>query len=176
MNLNYKHLEMYLLAGIASGLLCHFSGIIDNEFLYFGTNTNLSPAIILGIMIFLVGRYASGIVSRSRWFDPLILIFACRIGWDLASDFGAEYWGGVWSLTGSGIIGGFFVGLGVVVGWWLKRVWTVIMLTTLTGGLGSGLVWVLGGFDWLFIIWQGILLLGIGITIQIDEIQSTVKS
>ena len=176
MNLNYKHLEMYLLAGIASGLLCHFSGIIDNELLYFGTNTNLSPAIILGIMNFLVGRYASGIVSRSRWFDPLILIFACGIGWDLASDFGAEYWWGVWSLTGSGIIGGFFVGLGLVVAWRLKRVWTVIMLTTLTGGLGSGLVWVLGGFDWLFIIWQGILLLGIGITIQIDEIQSTVKS
>jgi len=34
MNLNYKHLGMYLVAGIVSGLLCHSSGIIDIDLIF----------------------------------------------------------------------------------------------------------------------------------------------
>jgi len=56
----------------------------------------------------------------------------------------------------------------------------IIMLTTLAGGLGA-LVLVLPelfGFDNffpLFITWQGILLLGIGIAIQIDSPKSSIE-
>jgi hypothetical protein len=50
---------MYLVAGVASGLLGHFSSIIDIDLMFF--STNFTPAIILGIIIFLAGRYISGI-------------------------------------------------------------------------------------------------------------------
>jgi len=167
MNLNYKHLGMYLVAGVASGLLCYFPlGIIDT--------TNFTPAIILGIMIFLVGRYISGITPRNTWLNPLVLILACGVGWILALKFGSEYWRMVWSWIGSGVIGGFFVGIGLVIAWRLKRIWMVIVLTTLAGGLG-GLVLALVENRLLFIYWQGILLLGIGIAIQIDSRKSSIE-
>ncbi len=178
MNLNYKHLGMYLVVGIASGLLCHFSGIIDIDLMFF--STNCTPAIILGIMIFLAGRYISGITPRNAWLNPLILILACGVGWILALKFGTEYWKKDWSWIGSGIIGGFFVGIGLVMAWRLKRIWMVIMLTTLAGGLG-GQVYALWNFSdieelLLLTIWQGILLLGIGIAIQIDSRKSSIFS
>ena len=167
MNLNYKHLGMYLVAGVASGLLCYFPlGIIDT--------TNFTPAIILGIMIFLVGRYISGITPRNTWLNPLVLILACGVGWILALKFGSEYWRMVWSWIGSGVIGGFFVGIGLVIAWRLKRIWMVIVLTTLAGGLG-GLVLALVENRLLFIYWQGILLLGIGIAIQIVSRKSSIE-
>jgi hypothetical protein len=167
MNLNYKHLGMYLVAGVASGLLCYFPlGIIDT--------TNFTPAIILGIMIFLAGRYISGITPRNTWLNPLVLILACGVGWILALKFGSEYWRMVWSWIGSGVIGGFFVGIGLVIAWRLKRIWMVIVLTTLAGGLG-GLVLALVENRLLFIYWQGILLLGIGIAIQIDSRKSSIE-
>jgi len=178
MNLNYKHLGMYLLAGIASGLLFQFSGIIiDIDLMFF--STNFTPAIILGIMIFLAGRYISGITPRNSWLNPLILILACGIGWVLAFQHGVT--GGFYiGVIEAGIFGGLFVGIGLVFAWRLKRIWMIIMLTTLAGGLG-GLVLVLPelfGFDDffpLFITWQGILLLGIGIAIQIDSRKSSIE-
>lgn len=174
MNLNYKHLGMYLVAGIASGLLCHFSGIIDIDLMFF--STNCTPAIILGIMIFLAGRYISGITPRNPWLNPLVLILACGVGWFLAFQHGVT--GGFYiGVIEAGIFGGFFVGIGLVVAWRLKRIWMIIMLTTLAGGLGA-LVLVLPelfGFDNLFITWQGILLLGIGIAIQIDSPKSSIE-
>jgi hypothetical protein len=171
MNLNYKHLGMYLVAGIASGLICTFPpGIIDNDLLFFGTN--FTPAIILGIMIFLAGRYISGITSRNTWLNPLILILACGVGWYLAGEhYASEFYIGE---VESGVIGGFFVGIGLVIAWRLKRTRMVIMLTTLAGGLG-GLVLALVGFQLLFIYWQGILLLGMGIAIQIDSHKSSIS-
>jgi hypothetical protein len=50
----------------------------------------------------------------------------------------------------------------------------VIVLTTLAGGLG-GLVLVFVGLQLLYIYWQGILLLGIGIAIQIDSRKSSIE-
>ena len=44
----------------------------------------------------------------------------------------------------SGVIGGFFVGIGLVIVWRLKRIWMAIVLATLAGGLG-GLVFALEG-------------------------------
>ena len=176
MNLNYKHLGMYLVAGVASGLLCHFSSIIDIDLMFF--STNFTPAIILGIMIFLAGRYISGITPRNTWLSPLILILACGVGWFLARQHAVNDGFYEW-LFESGVIGGFFVGIGLVVAWRLKRIWMVIVLTTLAGGLG-GLVFALSdffGFDEffpLFVTWQGILLVGIGIAIQIDSRKSSI--
>jgi hypothetical protein len=103
------------------------------------------------------------------------------VGWFLAFHHGVN--GGFYiktNLTEAGLIGGFFVGIGLVVAWRLKRIWMIIMLTTLAGGLGA-LVLVLPelfGFDNffpLFITWQGILLLGIGIAIQIDSPKSSIE-
>jgi hypothetical protein len=184
MNINYKHLGMYLVAGIASGLLCHFSSIIDIDLMFF--STNFTPSIILGIMIFLAGHYISGITPRNTWLNPLVLILACSIGWFLNYEFNAGdcYW--YWCVIEAGIIGGFFIAIGLVIAWRLKRIWMVIVLTTLAGGLG-GLVW---GYAFrhfsiwnssyievvLFqITWPSILLLGIGIAIQIDSRKSSIE-
>ena len=178
MNLNYKHLGMYLVAGVASGLLCYFPlGIIDT--------TNFTPAIILGIMIFLVGRYISGITPRNTWLNPLVLILACGVGWFLAFQHGVNDGFYIWPVE-SGVIGGFFVGIGLVIAWRLKRIWMIIVLTTLAGGLG-GLVWGYAFRDFslwnsfyievllLEITWPSILLLGIGVAIQIDSRKSSIE-
>jgi len=173
-NLNYRYLGMYLAVGIASGFLCHFSGIIDIDLDFF--STNFTPAIILGIMIFLAGRYIGGITPRNPWLSPLILTLACGIGWFLALQSGATYWAEDWSWVASGIIGGFFVGIGLVIAWKLKRAWTALILTTLAGGLG-GLVYMLFHVALnftdieellLLVEWQGILLIGVGVTIDLD--------
>ena len=170
MNLNYKHLGMYLLAGIASGLLCRLIYTSNDVWQYVG------PSLVLGAMITLAGRYISGITPRNPWLTPLILILACGVGWFLAFHHGVN--GGFYiGVIEAGIFGGFFVGIGLVVAWRLKRIWMIIMLTTLAGGLGA-LVLVLPelfGFDNLFITWQGILLLGIGIAIQIDSPKSSIE-
>ena len=170
MNLNYKHLGMYLLAGIASGLLCRLIYTSNDVWQYVG------PSLVLGAMITLAGRYISGITPRNPWLNPLILSLACGVGWFLAFQHGVT--GGFYiGVIEAGIFGGFFVGIGLVVAWRLKRIWMIIMLTTLAGGLGA-LVLVLPelfGFDNLFITWQGILLLGIGIAIQIDSPKSSIE-
>ncbi len=170
MNLNYKHLGMYLLAGVASGLLCRLIYTSHDVWQYVG------PSLVLGAMITLAGRYISGITPRNPWLTPLILILACGVGWFLAFHHGVN--GGFYiGVIEAGLIGGFFVGIGLVVAWRLKRIWMIIMLTTLAGGLGA-LVLVLPelfGFDNLFITWQGILLLGIGIAIQIDSPKSSIE-
>ena len=166
MNLNYKHLGMYLVAGVASGLLCRLI-FTNDEWSIFG------PSLVLGAMITLAGRYISGITPRNTWLNPLILILACGIGWFLAFQHGVTGGFYIWPVE-SGVIGGFFVGIGLVIAWRLKRIWMVIVLTTLAGGLG-GLVFTLVGFQLLFITWQAILLLSIGIAIQIDSRKSSIE-
>ena len=172
MNLNYKHLGMYLVVGIASGLLCHLIYTSHDVWQYVG------PSLVLGAMITLAGRYISGITPRNTWLNPLVLILACGAGWFLAFQHGVNGGFYIWPVE-SGVIGGVFVGIGLVIAWRLKRIWMVIVLTTLAGGLG-GLVFALSdffGFDEffpLFITWQGILLLGIGIAIQIDSRKSSI--
>ena len=173
MNLNYKHLGMYLLAGVASGLLCRLIYTSHDVWQYVG------PSLVLGAMITLAGRYISGITPRNPWLTPLILILACGVGWFLAFHHGVN--GGFYiGVIEAGLIGGFFVGIGLVVAWRLKRIWMIIMLTTLAGGLGALVVtaFELFGLDIfypLFITWQGILLLGIGIAIQIDSPKSSIE-
>ncbi len=168
MNLNYKHLGMYLLAGVASGLLCR---LIYTDY---GVWAFVGPSLVLGAMITLAGRYISGITPRNPWLTPLILILACGVGWFLAFHHGVN--GGFYiGVIEAGIFGGFFVGIGLVVAWRLKRIWMIIMLTTLAGGLGALVVTAFELFGLVFITWQGILLLGIGIAIQIDSPKSSIE-
>ena len=186
MNLNYKHLGMYLLAGIVSGLFCglitHFVGF--GNFPYYA-----GPGLVLGIMIFLAGRYISDIAPRNTWLSPLILVLACAIGWFLAYEFGDSYYQEDFSFFGSGAIGGIFVAIGLALAWKLNRVWLVIALTVLAGILGVLMWYLVGGISdafgfesdlfsilWLiqlFVSWQSILLLAIGIAVQIDSNKSS---
>ena len=176
MNLNYKHLGMYLVAGVLSGLLCHLIYTNHDLWKYVG------PSLVLGLMIALAGRYISKITPRNPLLSPLILILACGIGWFLAFEFGVKAVVNNWSymLLGSGIICGTGVAAGLVVAWKLQKAWVVSTVIAFAGGLG-GLVLVLSaffGFDEffpLFITWQGILLLGIGIAIQIDSRKSSIE-
>ncbi len=174
MNLNYKHLGMYLLAGIVSGLLCWLVWPL----------LALGPGLVLGIMIFLAGRYISDIAPRNTWLSPLILVLACAIGWFLAFEFGYAYGGEDFSFFGSGAIGGIFVAIGLALAWKLNRVWLVIALTVLAGILGVLMWYFVGGiadafgvtqttFIALFVSWQAILFLAIGIAVQIDSNKSS---
>ena len=179
MNLNYKHLGMYLLAGIVSGLLC---GLI-NPLLEERFGDDHGSGLVLGIMIFLAGRYISDIAPRNTWLSPLILVLACAIGWFLAYQFGYEFSYLAISFFSSGAIGGIFVAIGLALAWKLNRVWLVIALTVLAGILGvlmwylvSGISDAFGfelGFFLLFVSWQAILLLAIGIAVQIDSNKSS---
>ncbi len=177
MNLNYKHLGMYLLAGIVSGLMCAYS---------YSFSLELGPGLVLGIMIFLAGRYISDIAPRNTWLSPLILVLACAIGWFLAFKFGYAYEAEGFSFFGSGAIGGIFVAIGLALAWKLNRVWLVIALTVLAGILGVLMWYLVGGFViritgfesdlfpiQLFVSWQAILFLAIGIAVQIDSNKSS---
>ena len=184
MNLNYKHLGMYLLAGIVSGLLCglitHFVGF--GNFPYYA-----GPGLVLGIMIFLAGRFISSIAPRNTWLSSLILVLACAIGWFLAHQYTITQQN--FSFFGSGAIGGIFVAIGLTLAWKLNRIWLVIVLTVLAGILGV-LMWLVGVelFKLLFAIdadldliplfvnWQAILFLAIGIAVQIDSTKPSTDS
>ena len=180
MNLNYKHLGMYLVVGIASGLLCRLIYTSHDVWQYVG------PSLVLGAMITLAGRYISGITPRNPWLNPLVLILTCGIGLFLNYEFGDGDCYRHWCVIEAGIIGGFFIAIGLVIAWRLKRIWMIIVLTTLAGGLG-GLVWGYAFRDFslwnsfyievllLQITWPSILLLGIGVAIQIDSRKSSIE-
>ena len=100
MSLNYKHLGMYLLAGIASGL--------PSQLIYTNTEWKIvGPSLVLGVMITLAGRYISGITPRNPWLNPLVLILACGVGWFLAFLHGVNDGFYIWPVE-SGVTGGFF--------------------------------------------------------------------
>jgi len=177
MNLNYRQLGMYLLVGVASGILCILQGNLIGH--------RLLPGFVLGVMILLAGRYISRIGSRHLLLSPLILILFCGTGWYLASQHGANAYasGGYVSLlweVESGVIGGLFVGTGLAIAWKLKSIWVVILLVTVAGGLG-GVLFVLQGTPldeeqrWMFVYWQGLVLLSIGVAVQINSNKSSIK-
>ena len=80
----------------------------------------------------------------------------------------------------SGVIGGLFVGTGLAFVWKLKSAWVVILLAAVAGGLG-GVVCKLflnptsSDMSFLFECWQGIVLLGIGVAVQINSNKSSIK-
>jgi len=166
MNLNYKHLGMYLVAGVLSGLLCDLIYTNHDLWKYVG------PSLVLGLMIALAGRYISKITPRNPLLSPLILILACGIGWFLAFEFGVKAVVNNWSymLLGSGIIGGTGVAVGLVVVWKLQKAWVVSTVIAFAGGLGGLVLRFLDDEKFsMFPVWQSIVLLGIGVAIQIDK-------
>jgi len=173
MNLNYKQLGMYLLVGIASGFLC----LLLKDLIAHKRWIDVYPGFVLGAMILLAGRYISRIGSRHLWLSPLILILFCGIGWNLAVGIGVNR-GYVphllWEVE-SGVVGGLFVGTGLAFAWKLKSVWVVILLATIAGGLGGVVVKLEGTMDWMFVYWQGIVLLGIGVAVQINSNKPSIK-
>jgi hypothetical protein len=175
MNLHYKHLGMYLLAGIASGALCHLIYDTDNVWqLYVG------PPLVLGIVIFFSGRYISDIIPRNTWISPLAFVLSCTIGWILAIEFGGEYYDetDLW-LIASGVIGGAGVAVGFVAAWRVQKIWVVSVMITAAGGLGGAVLILLDiagiHFVSLFVVWQSIVLLGAGFATQIDSKQASQK-
>ena len=191
MNLNYKQLGMYLLVGIASGFLCLLTWYLQERFNGHRLWFFVGPGFVLGVMILLAGRYISGIGPRHLWFSPLILILFCGIGWYLAVEHGAaqspalatsllrdlfSHVSYMWEVE-SGVIGGLFVGTGLAFAWKLKSAWVVILLATAAGGLGGVVLRLLGGemFGLLFVYWQGMVLLGIGVAVQINSNKSSIK-
>ncbi len=130
MNLNYKHLGMYLVAGIASGLLCRLIYTSHDVWQYVG------PSLVLGVMITLAGRYISGITPRNPWLNPLILILACGVGWFLAFQHGVNGGFYIWCVE-SGVIGGCFFCIWLGFSLVLKWGWFVLVLNTLAGGFGG---------------------------------------
>jgi len=175
MNLNYKHLGVYLVAGIASGLLC---------LLIFGTDNvwqeYVGPPLIFGIVILLSRRYIDRSFPRNTCIGPLMLLIFCIFGWILAYRFGAEYYDetDLW-LIASGVIGGTGVAVGFAATWRLRKIWVVSAMIVLAGGLGGAVEMLLditGKDFWsLFVVWQSIVLLGIGVAIQIDSRKSSIE-
>ena len=167
-NLNYKHLGMYFLAGIASGLLCHLIYDSDNVWQEY-----VGPPLVLGIVILLSGRYIGNITPRNTWISSLVLVLACTIGWILAYRFGAEYSDETGWLIVSGVIGGTGVAVGFIAAWRVRKIWVVSAMIVLAGGLGGTVAVLLdtAGIEFwsLFVVWQSIVLLGIGVAIQIDK-------
>ena len=181
MKMNYKHLGLYVLAGIFSAGVCNYTAHFTSS----GWSGGDSPVFLfypiwLAIVILVIGDYVSGMRCRSDWFSPLVLIAMCAIGWCGAYMFG--FFVGFdqkniydTQLIGSGVIGGICVAIGLALAWKLNQILIVITTITLAGLLG-GLILLIDWEALLFWVWQPILLLGIGIAVQIDSAKSPVES
>ena len=184
MKMNYKHLGLYVLAGIVSGGLCFWMWYM-NPFSDERVRFHLT-AVILAIAILVAGRYISDIQLRSGWLSPVILIVACAVGWNFAFEYGASNWdmspvSDTWlhepEMVVSGLIGGIGVAIGLALAWKLNNVWVGVGITILAGLLGGFLSSYANLSDegFLFPIWQATLLLGIGIAVQIDSAKSSAE-
>ena len=153
---------------MVSGLLCRFTFHDEAPWLIVG------PSLVLAVMILMAGRFVSGIIPRKNLFGPLMLFLCCAIGWFLAFEHGVKTVRGhdIW-LVECGFIGGLSVGIGLSFAWRQIIVWVILVHTTVAGVLGGviGMVWErITDLDFpLFAFWQGILLLGIGIAVQVDS-------
>ena len=158
------------MAGIVSGGLCRWiwSDGLDSLTVRF-----YLLAITLAIAILVAGRYISNIQFRREWLSPAILIVACGVGWHFAYEFAHEFHTNGLSPIGSGAIGGICVAIGLAFAWKLSRPKFAITVITMAGAFG-GLVFIFID-ESLFILWQSILLLGIGIAVQIDSAKSSAE-
>ena len=168
--MNFKHLGLYVLVGIVSGGICTWMwedvvGAFTVQFYLL--------AITLAMAILVAGRYISDIQFRSGWLSPAILIVACGIGWHFAYEFGSKFHTHDFAFIGSGAIGGICVSIGLALAWKLSRPTFAITVISMAGALG-GLVFMFIG-ELIFILWQPILLLGIGIAVQIDSAKSSAE-
>ncbi len=155
-------------------------------------NLKVFPAFILGIAIAIVGRWISNVHFRHNYLGPLGLLGSCLIGWHLAMEFGESWYQEIkWWWVVSGAIGGICVSIGFVLAWKLSRVVFAITVTTLAGLLGGCTLLIVQHYmpsdssfipspsllltPQMYIVWQAILLLGIGIAVQIDSAKSSAE-
>ena len=172
--MNYRDLGKYLLSGVVSGLLCRFTYYDEAPWLIVG------PALVLAAMILMAGRFVSGINPWKNLFGPLILFLCCALGWFLAFEHGVNSIRGpnIW-LVECGFIGGLSVGIGLSFAWRQITAWVILVHTTVAWVLGGsiGMLWErITDLDFpLFVFWQGILLLGTGIAVQVDSKRQSAK-
>lgn len=168
-----KLLTACLLAGLLSAVLCWAGGsLLGDESLL----NKPFPGIVLGLALFGLGEYLRVTPTPGGVWTGLILIVFSVIGWRLSINVGYEY-GQPIPYVAAGAVGGFTVALGTLLAWRISqsRVRHVLLITA--AGAFGGLVfqvleanfkmaddiWVLV----LFLEWQSILMLGIGLALSV---------
>jgi len=133
------------------------------------------PSVILGIFLFLAGRYVAHLKSFNQILSLIILIVFSSIGWRASIEYGHAL-GGPVPFVNAGIIGAFAVAIGWLLAWQIRTgIIKLIVIVTLAGALGGGIfqlfntllsdsenLWVLI----LFCEWQTILFAGIALAHQ----------
>ncbi len=160
---------LFAIAGLISGVISGMGQFIlpDDEIF-----PKYYPAVILGIFLYLAGRYLANIKTSNDIFSLIILIIASIAGWRLSINVGFDL-GGPVPFVSAGTLGAFVVALGWLFAWKIRfNILIHIIIITVSGALG-GLVfqfadsmiqmteemWVI----FLFTEWQCILLLGIAL-------------
>ena len=183
MKMNYKHLGLYVLVGIVSALVTHMTMAELKDEMKLGFI--FMTGIWLPVSILVVGDSVSGMRYRSDWFSPLILIIVCFVGGWSAFTVGYENYNLNWEsrctwfcnpmMILSGWIGGLFVGVGLALTWKVRPLGTLYRITMLAGLLGGLILSHDFSDGYWFLIWQPIVLLGIGIAVQIDSAKSSAE-
>lgn len=128
------------------------------------------PSVVLGIFLFLAGRYVANLKSFNQLLSLIILIVFSSIGWRASIEYGHAL-GGPVPFVNAGIVGAFAVAIGWILAWQVRTgVIKLIIIVTLAGALGGGIfqlidmvlsdsenLWVLI----LFCEWQALLFAGI---------------
>ena len=133
------------------------------------------PSVVLGIYLYIAGRYVANLKAFNHFLSLIILIIASSIGWRASIEFGHAM-GGPFPFVNAGATGALAVAFGWVIAWNLRYgILKLILIVTLAGALGGGIfevvdtvfndsekIWVLI----LFCEWQTILFAGIAFSHQ----------
>jgi hypothetical protein len=133
------------------------------------------PAVVLGIYLYIAGRYVARLKAMNLLLCLIILIVASSIGWRTSIEIGHAM-GGPVPFINAGAMGALAVALGWVIAWQIRTgIFKLIVIVTLAGALGGGIfelvdtvfddsekIWVLI----LFCEWQTILFASIAFAHQ----------
>ena len=96
------------------------------------------PSVILGIFLFLAGRYVAHLKSFNQILSLIILIVFSSIGWRASIEYGHAL-GGPVPFVNAGIVGAFAVALGWLLAWNIRTgIIKMIVIVTLAGAVGGG--------------------------------------
>jgi hypothetical protein len=97
------------------------------------------PSVILGIFLFLAGRYVAHLKSFNQILSLIILIVFSSIGWRASIEYGHAL-GGPVPFVNAGIVGALAVAIGWILAWQIRTgIIKLIIIVTLAGALGGGL-------------------------------------
>ena len=133
------------------------------------------PAIVLGIYLYIAGRFVAHLKTINHILSLVILVIASSIGWRASIELGHAM-GGPVPFVNAGAMGALAVALGWLLAWKIRAdILKTIVIVTLAGALGGGIfqladtiyddsekIWVLI----LFCEWQTILFAGIAFAHQ----------